>query len=170
MLSLMVEPAVGKYLEKTHPGVYVVNAKHPLGSWLIHSLAPKKYAQRVDPGTDWFRQRGQVLTHEFQFMMPAWCFQQIGTFIPVQKMVYFNRFVLNLMYTELMMNIAYRHGYMGEDGVIQEVIEKFRGKYDIYEKEFPDERLRKKYLRLRKNLSSAEFASSFSPGELLWRM
>ena len=169
MLSLMVEPAVGKYLEKTHPGVYVVNVKHPLGSWLVHALAPKTVVQRVDLGTQWFHERGDVLTYEFRFEMPSWYFKQIGTFIPVQKMVYFNRFVLNLMYTELMMNIAFHHGYRGEEKVIQEQIEKFRQKYDIFEKELPDERLRKKYLRLRHRYGK-NFLEKFTPGELLWRM
>ncbi len=88
----------------------------------------------------------------------------------MQSTVYFNQFVLNMMYTELMMNIVYHHGFREED-MIQECIEDFRDKYNILEKEFPDERLRKKYLRLRKRYDPKQnFASVFNPGELLWKM
>lgn len=169
-LSLMVEPAVGKYLTHTHPGQYVVNVKHPLGSWIVNALAPKNTSNRVDMETVWFKERAEVLTYEFRFAMPLWYVSQMGTYIPVQKMVYFNRFVLNLMYAELMMNIVYHHGFRAED-MIQNCIVDFRSKYDIFEKEFPDERLRKKYLRLRKRYDpNQNFAAIFNPGELLWKI
>ncbi len=74
------------------------------------------------------------------------------------------------MYSGLMMNIVYCHGLKGEE-MIQRCIDNFRARYDIYEKELPDERLRKKYLRMRQDYdNSAEFARVFKPGELLWKM
>jgi hypothetical protein len=170
-LSLMVEPAVGKYLKHTHPGdMYMVNVRHPLGSWIVNSLARKNTIQRVEVDTARFERYAAHLTHEFKFQMPNWYLEKMGTYIPLLNNFYFNQFVLNIMYAELMMNIVYRHGFIAQDQ-IQECIELFRNKYDLFEKEFPDERLRKKYLRLRKRYDTSQaFAEVFNPGELLWRI
>ena len=170
-LSLMVEPAVGKYLRHTHPGdVYLVNARHPLGCWLINALARKNTIQRLDQDTAWAKKYIADLTYEFRFAVPLWCLDKIGTYIPAQNTFYFNQYILKLMYTELMINVVYHHGLRAQ-GEIQECIELFRAKYNLYEKEFPDERLRKKYLRLRNRYNkTGSFAELFSPGELLWRM
>lgn len=168
--SLMVEPAVGKYLKRTYPGMYLVNPRHVFGSWILHALARKNTIQRTDPDTRWFKERALALSYEFKFQVPVWCLDKLGTYIPIQSTVYLNNFILRLMYTELMMNIVFHHG-LCEQPRIQDCIDRFRAKYDILEKEFPDERLRKKYLRLRRRYQDHEsFVEAFNPGELLWRM
>jgi hypothetical protein len=169
-LSLMVEPAVGKYLRYTHPGdIYYVNARHPLGSWIVNALARKNTIQRVNIETQRFEKYAGHLTSEFKFQLPFWYLEEVGTHIPLINNFYFNQFVLKIMYTELMINVVYHHG-LREEAQIQGCIETFRDKYNLFEKEFPDERLRKKYLRLRNKYSQSKFAEVFSPGELLWRM
>ena len=169
-LSLMVEPAVGKYLQRTHQNdIYVVNARHVLGNWIINALARKNTIQRTDSDAERYKRYASHLTHEFKFQVPEWCLEKMGTYIPLINNYYFNQFVLKLMYAELMLNIVYHHGFRGEE-MIQSCIEDFRRKYNLFEKEFPDERLRKKYLRLRKQYEGAPIYETFTPGEMLWRM
>ncbi len=67
----MVEPAVGKYLAHTHPGIYLVNARYPLGSWIVHALARKNTIQRYDQHTEWHCKYAAHLQHDFRFQVPS---------------------------------------------------------------------------------------------------
>lgn len=166
VLSLMVEPAVKKYLAYHHKGVYIASLDKMLGAWLITSISPKHHCQKIDQEADWYKKRMSHLTQEFRFSISYSHLQQLGTFINAHRSVYFNNMVLKTMYMEMMINIAYAHLYNQEQ--IQRCIDDFRNKYGIFEEELPDERIRKKYLRLRNSYGSKEkFRQEFSPGDFL---
>ncbi|WP_028665613.1 hypothetical protein [Runella zeae] len=158
---LQLEPATNKYLKHYYKDGYEANNETLLGSLVNLSLQKKASTSSAS--------KYAHLTDRYRCVVGSWVAFRVGTEISLEQNFHINRLILRMMYAELMMYILYHHFISGKSD-IQPCIDEFRERYDIYEKEFPDERIRKMYYRIRRTHGSdPSFYMKFLPAKLLMK-
>lgn len=161
---LRLEPATAKYLRKHYQEGYDVSYETLLGS--VINLSLKKPSAK-GTASEAREKKFEHLTERYRCMLGSWIAFRNGTDVPIEQSFHINRLILRMMYAELMIYILYHH-FITQTNDIQPCIDEFRERYDIYEKEFPDERIRKMYYRIRRTYGTdPSLYMKFLPAKLL---
>ncbi|WP_164489856.1 hypothetical protein [Runella sp. SP2] len=160
---IYLEPATAKYLREHFSEPLEIDYNSLLGS--IVNLGVKKTSFKSEKTPR--KKKYEHLTEPFKCLLGSWVAFRQGSDVPIEQCFHINRMLLKMMYAELMVYILYHHFITGGSD-IQQCIDEFRDRYDIYEKEFPDERTRKMYYRIRRKYgTNVDTYIKFLPAKLL---
>ena len=172
---MSVTPAVKKYLKYWMPVKFYLGTRKPsmymatqddlVGMWLINAFT-RKTKQVKELSISDAKQMGY--TELWPFAIPIR--YQENLLLPERRVPNFNNMIIKMMYFEMLSDMEIMRS-KGNVFHIQQAINDFRLRYDLYEKEFTDERIRKLYLRWRvRNNTIRSECGSYLPGMLLGKI
>jgi hypothetical protein len=163
--SIPVSVPVKKYLEYWKPSVYLANQDDLVGMWLINAYTRKTKQVKV---VDKVKAEKNGYRETWHFAIPIR--YQDNLIFPERRVMHFNNMVTKFMDFEIISDMEIMRS-KGNVFHIQQAINDFRDRYNIYEKEWTDERIRKLYLRWRvRNNTIRTECGNYLPGMLLGKI